>query len=88
MARPPLVALESTIIAHGMPYPRNVETALAVEAIVRPAGAKLSKQTRARPVDELDPPDALRRALAFLKLRAATLEEAQPEWSARWPAHP
>lgn len=40
MARPPLVALESTIIAHGMPYPRNVETALAVEAIVRAAGAE------------------------------------------------
>ncbi|MEM6967127.1 MAG: pseudouridine-5'-phosphate glycosidase [Bacteroidota bacterium] len=31
----PVVALESTIIAHGMPYPQNVETALAVEDIVR-----------------------------------------------------
>jgi pseudouridine-5'-phosphate glycosidase len=31
----PVVALESTIISHGMPYPRNVETALAVEDIVR-----------------------------------------------------
>lgn len=40
MARPPVVALESTIIAHGMPYPQNVETALAVEAIVREAGAE------------------------------------------------
>ena len=29
-ARRPVVALESTIIAHGMPYPRNVETARAV----------------------------------------------------------
>ena len=27
----PVVALESTIISHGMPYPQNVETALAVE---------------------------------------------------------
>ena len=27
----PVVALESTIISHGMPYPKNVETALAVE---------------------------------------------------------
>ncbi len=35
----PVVALESTIIAHGMPYPQNVETALQVEAAVRAAGA-------------------------------------------------
>lgn len=35
----PVVALESTIITHGMPYPANVETALAVEAIIREAGA-------------------------------------------------
>lgn len=31
----PVVALESTIISHGMPYPRNVETALNVEKIIR-----------------------------------------------------
>jgi len=35
----PVVALESTIISHGMPYPKNVETALAVEAMVRQQGA-------------------------------------------------
>lgn len=35
----PVVALESTIIAHGMPYPKNVETALAVENVVRDNGA-------------------------------------------------
>jgi len=35
----PVVALESTIISHGMPYPKNVETAAAVENIVREAGA-------------------------------------------------
>jgi pseudouridine-5'-phosphate glycosidase len=35
----PVVALESTIISHGMPYPQNIETALAVEAIVRENGA-------------------------------------------------
>ena len=34
-----IVALESTIISHGMPYPRNVETALKVEEIVRKNGA-------------------------------------------------
>ncbi|NLD58762.1 MAG: pseudouridine-5'-phosphate glycosidase [Clostridiales bacterium] len=35
----PVVALESTIISHGMPYPQNVETALNVERIVRERGA-------------------------------------------------
>lgn len=35
----PVVALESTIISHGMPYPKNVETALRVEAAVRENGA-------------------------------------------------
>ncbi len=35
----PVVALESTIISHGMPYPRNLKTALEVERIVRSNGA-------------------------------------------------
>ena len=35
----PVVALESTIISHGMPYPQNVETTLAVEQIIRDNGA-------------------------------------------------
>ena len=35
----PVVALESTIIAHGMPYPQNVETALLVEKTIRENGA-------------------------------------------------
>ncbi|NET31612.1 MAG: pseudouridine-5'-phosphate glycosidase [Cyanothece sp. SIO1E1] len=34
-----VVALESTIIAHGMPYPKNIETALRVEASIREEGA-------------------------------------------------
>jgi pseudouridine-5'-phosphate glycosidase len=34
----PVVALESTILAHGMPYPRNLETARAIEADLRAAG--------------------------------------------------
>ena len=34
----PVVALESTIISHGMPYPKNVETALNVERIIRENG--------------------------------------------------
>ena len=36
----PVVALESTIITHGMPHPRNLETALAVEAEIRAQGAE------------------------------------------------
>ena len=35
----PVVALESTIISHGMPYPQNVETALLVEKTIREGGA-------------------------------------------------
>jgi len=38
-AKGPLVALESTIITHGMPYPQNLETALALENAVRAKGA-------------------------------------------------
>lgn len=38
-ANRPVVALESTIISHGMPYPQNVETALQVEQVVRDHGA-------------------------------------------------
>lgn len=37
--RRPVVALESTVIAHGLPWPRNLETARAAEAAVRHAGA-------------------------------------------------
>ena len=35
----PVVALESTIISHGMPYPKNVETAMLVEKTIRENGA-------------------------------------------------
>jgi len=35
----PVVALESTIISHGMPYPENIKTAKEVEEIVRENGA-------------------------------------------------
>ena len=34
----PVVALESTIISHGMPYPKNIETALRVEQVIRDHG--------------------------------------------------
>jgi pseudouridine-5'-phosphate glycosidase len=39
VAGKPVVALESTIISHGMPYPQNVQTAREVEAIIREHGA-------------------------------------------------
>jgi pseudouridine-5'-phosphate glycosidase/pseudouridine kinase len=35
----PVVALESTIVTHGMPYPTNLSTALSVETVVRNSGA-------------------------------------------------
>src|SRR5678815_3229353 len=35
----PVVALESTLITHGLPWPQNAETALAIEAAVRESGA-------------------------------------------------
>ncbi len=37
----PVVALESTIISHGMPYPQNVQTALMVEQTIRETGPSL-----------------------------------------------
>jgi len=40
LARRPVIALESTIISHGMPYPQNVETALSCERIARENGAE------------------------------------------------
>ena len=39
----PVVALESTIISHGMPYPQNVETALKVEQTIRENGAVVGR---------------------------------------------
>ena len=39
-----VVALESTIISHGMPYPKNVETALRVEKVIRDHGIKFFNQ--------------------------------------------
>src|SRR5690242_13289 len=38
-AQRPVVALESTVIAHGLPYPANIEVAQAMEAAIRAQGA-------------------------------------------------
>ncbi len=75
-----VVALESTIVTHGMPYPANVETARAVEAVVREAGAVpativvLGGRIRVG----LDPAtlDRLGTARGFLKLSRADLPYA------------
>ena len=40
----PVVALESTIISHGMPYPQNVETALNMEQIIRECGSSAMRK--------------------------------------------
>lgn len=85
-ARGPVVALESTIITHGMPYPANVETALALEAAVRAEGAtpatiavldgRLAAGLDAEDLDRLgranDVAKASRRDLAPLVVRGAT----------------
>ena len=39
-SRVPVVALESTIVSHGMPFPSNLETAMSVERIVREGGCE------------------------------------------------
>lgn len=77
----PVVALESTIIAHGMPFPQNVETALRVEKMVRQSGAtpatcaiiggKLTAGLRTDEIELLGKegakiPKASRRDLAYL----------------------
>lgn len=82
----PVVALESTIIAHGMPFPKNVETALRVEKIVREAGAVPAtcaiiggKLTSGLTTDQIELlgrggseiPKASRRDLAYLISRGA-----------------
>lgn len=76
----PVVALESTIITHGMPFPENLETARAVEDAVRAAGAEpatiavLHGQLRAGlAAEELE---ALAQAKAVLKLSRADLAVA------------
>ncbi len=54
----PVVALESTIISHGMPYPQNVAMALEVEGIIRAAGAVARDDRRPRrpTLDRADAP--------------------------------
>ena len=47
----PIVALESTIITHGMPFPQNAEMAVNVERIIRNEGAVPAKQALASAVE-------------------------------------
>lgn len=82
----PIVALESTIISHGMPYPDNLATALAVEHIIRNHGAVpatialyqgkiqigLSKKTMEHLAESKDVLKASRRDIAFVLSRKMT----------------
>ena len=76
----PMVALESTIITHGMPFPRNVETARQVEADIRAEGAApatiavMDKKIRIG-LDEADL-DRLARAETVMKCSRADLSFA------------
>jgi len=73
----PVVALESTIITHGMPYPQNLETARAVEDAVRQAGATPATvavmEGRLRVGLSGDALEALARARGVRKLSRADL---------------
>ncbi|ORE90181.1 pseudouridine-5'-phosphate glycosidase [Aurantimonas sp. 22II-16-19i] len=73
----PLVALESTIVTHGMPYPANLRTALAVEAAVRDSGAEPATiaviDGRVRIGLETDELAALAEARDVMKLSRADL---------------
>lgn len=54
MSKRPVVALESTIITHGMPHPYNLETAIEVEKIVREQ-VKASAHPDAAPTSDSSP---------------------------------
>jgi len=60
----PVVALESTIVTHGMPYPRNLETALGVQDVVRAHGAVPATVALVDGVPRVGLPDADLEALA------------------------
>ncbi len=60
----PVVALESTIVTHGMPYPRNLETALGVQDVVRRHGAVPATVALVDGVPRVGLPDADLEALA------------------------
>lgn len=82
----PIVALESTIISHGMPYPDNITTALEVEAIIRAQGAipatialyqgkihvGLDKKDMGRLAKDNDVVKASRRDIAYVLSRKMT----------------
>jgi pseudouridine-5'-phosphate glycosidase len=76
----PVVALESTIVTHGMPYPDNVSTARAVEAAVRAGGAVpativvLAGRIRVGLAD--DEIEAMGQSTGFMKLSRADLAYA------------
>ena len=63
----PIVALESTIISHGMPYPKNVETALLVEKTIRENGAVPATIAIIGGTNEIGPASAVTQAESRLE---------------------
>lgn len=83
-----VVALESTIISHGMPYPKNVETALKVEEVVRENGAVPATMgiIDGEPVIGMSPAEieefGKRKGVAKVSKRDLPIVIAKKEWGA------
>ena len=74
----PIVALESTVIAHGLPYPKNIETAKRMEGLISEGGA--TPATTAKPISASER-QPRRRALGGMALRrSGELGNFRPCW--------
>ena len=76
----PIVALESTIITHGMPFPQNVETARRVEAEIRahgatPAAVSIALDRKERGKGELSAVQEVQRDYGMPVVAIATLDD-------------
>ena len=84
----PVVALESTIISHGMPYPKNVETAMLVEKTVRENGAVPATMgiIEGEPIVGMTPLEieefGKRKGIAKVSKRDLPIVMARKEWGA------
>ncbi len=84
----PVVALESTIISHGMPYPKNVETALLVEKTIRDNGAIPATMgiIEGEPIIGMTPEEieqfGKRKGIAKVSKRDLPIVIAKKEWGA------
>lgn len=84
----PVVALESTIISHGMPYPKNVETAMLVEKTIRDNGAIPATMgiIEGEPIVGMSPEEieefGKRKGIAKVSKRDLPIVIARKEWGA------